>query len=101
MKFHSMVLETPIDHRKHSIWVFDRYWNITKTSQLNLIIKRLTNWTKYDSRGRVLCVGFPTKDMALQDRVFIVKMGHDKKIWSTITPLGKQLQHELSIVKAP
>jgi hypothetical protein len=101
MKLYTMALSTPKDHRRHSTWVFESYWYITKLSQLNILIRRLSSKTKYDSIGRVLCLGFPAKNMALQQRIYIVKLGHDGKLWSELSPLGEQLQHELSIVGTP
>lgn len=81
MKLYTMIMQEPKDHRLRGKWEFDRYWNITKVSQLDKIIAKLNSWTKWDKQGRVLCVGFPSKDMTLQKRVFIVKMGHDKVLW--------------------
>lgn len=82
MKLYSMTMTINVDHRKKSKWEFDRFWNITKVSQLDKIVKKLNDWTKYDKQGRVLCIGFPAKDMALQKRVYIVKMGHDSALWN-------------------
>ena len=81
MKLYSSTFVPNKDHRIKGKWVFDRYWNITKESQLDKIIKKLKSWTKYDKVGRVLCVGFPSKDMSLQYRVYIVKWGHNEAIW--------------------
>jgi DNA-binding transcriptional regulator/RsmH inhibitor MraZ len=81
MKLYTMTLQLNPNHKLRSRWIFDRYWNITKVSQLESIIKKLNSWTKYDKQGRVLCIGFPAKDLSLQKRVYIVKMGHDKVLW--------------------
>jgi DNA-binding transcriptional regulator/RsmH inhibitor MraZ len=82
MKLYTMTMTINPDHTKRSKWEFDRYWNITKQSQLDKIVAKLNSWTKYDKQGRVLCVGFPAKDMRLQKRVYIVKFGHDNKLWT-------------------
>lgn len=91
MKLYTLVLSENPDHHKASEWEFDRYWNITKRSQLDKIIKKIYSWTKYDQKGRVLCSGFPSSSASLQKRIFIVKMGHDKNMWSQKYPLGGKL----------
>ena len=95
MKLYTMTMTINQNHRKHSTWQFDRYWNITKVSQLDKIIKKLVSWTKYDKQGRVLCIGFPAKDMSLQERIFITKMGHDGKLWTNYYPPYEDVMNDL------
>ncbi len=96
MKLYSMTMTINPDHRRRSTWQFDRYWNITKPRQLDTIIKKLTDWTKYDKQGRVLCSGFPSKDMVLQKRLYVVKMGHDGLLWNNYTDLYDKAKIKLT-----
>ena len=95
MKLYTMVMQEAKDHTKRGKWEFDRYWNITKTSQLDKIVKKLNDWTKYDKQGRVLCVGFPASKISLQKRVYVVKMGHDKALWHQNCEYYNELESKL------
>ena len=95
MKLYTMTMKENPNHLLRGTWEFDRYWNITKVSQLNLIVKRLSSWTKSDKTGRILCVGFPASSITLQQRIFIAKMGHDGFLWSKKTPLCDEVAAKL------
>ena len=100
MKLYSMTLHTPKDHRLSSSWVYDKDWNITTPVQLNNLIRRFDRMTSYDKEGRLLATGFPTRDRNKQDRVYVVKWGHDDKLFRQATPLYNELVKELKIVRA-
>jgi hypothetical protein len=72
----------------------DRTWFITKASQLESTIRRLRTQTKYDSIARILCT-VPATKLELQRRLYVVKLGHDGKIWEEVTPLGNNIKKRL------
>jgi hypothetical protein len=97
MRLYSEVLEMPKDHRLRSKWVLEADWSITKVSQLNEVINKLDEWTGRDNSGRVLCVGSPSEKMELQDRVYVVKMGHDGNLFRQFTPRYDELRNKLKM----
>ena len=85
MKLYSMTLANqPKNHAKRSEWEMDRDWNITKSSQLERVIKILRGQTKFDKVARILCT-VPATKLELQERLYTVKFGHDNKIWDSKT----------------
>lgn len=95
MRLYSMSLQSqPKNHLKRSEWQMDRVWVITKTSQLELIIKRLREATKYDRIARILCT-VPATKLELQERLYTVKMGHDGLLFQSKTPLFDEVANRL------
>jgi len=99
IRAYSMSLATPKNHKLHSTWTLDRYWNLSKVSQLDIAVRRIRSWTKYDSVARILCVGFPANKITLQRRIYVVKMGHDNVLWEQTTPLYDEVVINLNEVK--
>jgi len=95
MKLYTAIMKEAKDHAKRGKWEFDRYWFITKQSQLDKLTSKLNSWTRSDKVGRVLCVGFPAKDMTSQKRVYIVKMGHDQELWTQQCEYYDELKQRL------
>ena len=95
MKVHSMILDEPKDHRLKSEWLYESDWFISDSKELDKIIKMLYNTTWDDKKGRILCTGIPSKSAQLQNRVFVVKYGHDGKMWSQTTELYNIAKKEL------
>ena len=97
MKLYSMsLLPQPKNHTKRSTWQLDRYWHITKVSQLESAIKRLSSWTKYDGVARILGYGFPASKLESQERLYTVKLGHDKLLWENKTSLYDEVVSKLT-----
>jgi len=85
MKLYSMTLSPqPKNHMKRSEWQMERVWYITKSSQLESIIKRLKSATKFDRVARILCT-VPAAKLEFQERLYTVKFGHDGMIFESKT----------------
>ena len=98
MKLYSMTLSPqPKNHAKRSEWEMDREWNITKVRQLELIIKRLREATKYDKVARILCT-VPATKLEFQERLYTVKFGHDNVLWDSKTQIYDDIVNRLSTV---
>ena len=96
MKLHSMTINIPKTHKTPSVFKLERYWNIYDDSQLNKAMSMLRFWTHSDGIGRVLCYGRPIKTGEKQKRLFIVKKGHDGKMWAVVTAKGAELKRKLA-----
>ena len=95
MLVHSLVINYNKDIRP-AVFTLGRRWDINTRRQLDTIIRHLTKRTLNDKRGRVLCIGKPQIRFASnivrtpadeQDRVYIVKMGHDNILWNRYYPM--------------
>ena len=95
MKAYSMTIAIPTDHRKHSKFVFGKYWEITNIPNYIATVRRLRSRTNKDKIGRILCIGRVSYDAINQQRLFVVKMGHNNILWSQVTPLGQQIKEKL------
>lgn len=69
---------------------FERWWMINDVKKMELVIAELKRRTYNDGVGRVLAIGSPAKNRDDQNRLFIVKKGHDGYLWFDTTPLGKE-----------
>ena len=98
MKLYSMSLQSqPKNHTVRSQWQMDRTWNITKVSQLELIIRRLKNQTQFDKVARILCT-VPATKLELQERLYTVKFGHDGYIFESKTSFYNEVANKLKTV---
>ena len=95
-RFYSMIITIPTDHRKHSIFTFSKYWNIVNIPTYLGVVRTLRERTRHDGKGRILCMGKVGYSYETQQRLYIVKLGHDKVIWQQITPLGNTLKEQLA-----
>lgn len=95
MRMYSMVIRTPKDHRLPSYFVFGRWWNIKTTKDFDNLLLLLSNRTKHDKKGRIVCIGRPQYNMTEQKRLFVVKMGHDGILWYNLYPLGQTARLQL------
>jgi hypothetical protein len=90
-----MVINTPKDHRKHSLFQFSRYWNITNIPTYLSAVRRLRTLTRRDGKGRIFCIGRVGYSFLTQERLYVVKLGHDGNIWQQVTPLGQEIKEKL------
>ena len=95
-RFYSMIISIPDDHRKHSTFTFSKYWNIISIPAYLGAVRTLREHTRRDGKGRILCTGKVGYSYETQERLYIVKLGHDKIIWQKITPLGNDLKEKLA-----
>jgi len=96
MKLYSMTLSPqPKNHMKRSEWQMERVWFITKSSQLESIVKRLKSATKFDRVARILCT-IPASRLEFQERLYTVKFGHDLQIFESKTPLYDEVSSKLT-----
>lgn len=95
MILHSLIINYSKDIRP-AVFTVGGAWNIRYKRTLDKIIRSLARRTTMDKRGRVLCLGkaragFYTRIVKTpadeQDRIFIVKMGHDGILWTRYYPL--------------
>lgn len=96
-KFYSMKIITT---KRPAEFEFGAWWNIANLTTFNKTISLLQKATKKDGIGRVLCYGNKegyTREH--QRRIYIVKMGHDKKLWQKLTAQGELIRHQLRSVK--
>lgn len=95
MKLYSMTLANqPKNHAKRSEWEMDRDWNITKSSQLERVIKILRGQTKFDKVARILCT-VPATKLEFQERLYTVKFGHDGLIFDSKTSIYDEVASKL------
>jgi hypothetical protein len=95
MKLYSMTLANqPKNHTKRAEWEMDRDWNITKSSQLERVIKILRGQTKFDKVARILCT-VPATKLEFQERLYTVKFGHDGLIFDSKTQLYDDIASKL------
>lgn len=95
MKLYSMTLANqPKNHAKRLEWEMDRDWNITKSSQLERVIKILRGQTKFDKVARILCT-VPATKLEFQERLYTVKFGHDGLIFDSKTQLYDDIASKL------
>jgi hypothetical protein len=96
MKLYSMsLLPQPKNHTKRSAWQLDRYWEITKVSQLESAVNRIRSRTKYDGIARILGYGFPASKLELQQRLCTIKLGHDGLLFESKTPFYNEVASKL------
>jgi len=96
MRIYSMsLLPQPKNHTKRSAWQLDRYWEITKVSQLESAVRRIASWTKYDGIARILGYGVPASTLELQRRLYTVKLGHDGLLFESKTSLYNEVASNL------
>jgi hypothetical protein len=95
-KYYSMTINIPRDHTKPSTFVFGRWLGIKTLDRFDQVIENMKKATTKDSKGRILCYGHIVQyNMTEQKRMFVVKMGHDGKLWFDMTPLGQIIRHRL------
>ena len=87
MRLHTMTIYINRDHRKPASFVFGRYYEIKTRSTLDTLMRNIARRTRLDKRGRILCAGHPHYEQVLQNRLYVVKMGHDNVLWSNTYPL--------------
>lgn len=97
MRLHTMTININRDHRKPSQFVFGRYYVITNSKSFTNLMNNMARRTRLDKKGRILCFGRPHYDVALQNRIYIVKMGHDNLLWSNTYPIYEEIFKRLSI----
>ena len=90
MKLYSMSLLP----KSQSQWQMDRAWNITKSSQLERVIKILRGQTKFDKVARILCT-VPATKLEFQERLYTVKFGHDGLIFDSKTSIYDEVASKL------
>ena len=96
MKVYSMTIQIPKDHKVRARFYFGRWWNISTSESLDNLMKILAHRTTLDKKGRILCIGRPAYEMMSQERLFVVKMGHDNILWKDFTPLGQVVRIKLT-----
>lgn len=94
MRAHSLTIEYNKNVRPAKFH-FERWWTINNMSQYESVIKSLKLHTLDDGVGRILAIDSPEKYRDIQQRLFIVKKGHDGYLWSDTTSLGKEFIQKL------
>ena len=95
MRIYNMSILIPRDHRVRSNFAFGKWWNIKTYESLLALMSEMSRRTNVDHRGRVLCIGRPGYSANDQERLFIVKFGHDNKLWRNVYTLGTEVMEYL------
>lgn len=93
---------TMLINDKPSIAVFDflAWHKIRDTIDLKQLIINLRKETRKDKFGRILCYGnLPGYTRDTQKRIYVVKWGHDGKLWDKWTAQGQVIRTQLKKLK--
>ena len=94
--FYSMtIIENP-DHRIPARFVLGRYFDIHDIPTFLGTVRTLKAWTTKDKKGRILCMGKVGHTIDTQDRLYVVKWGHDNALWTQLTPSGLELRDKFA-----
>ena len=94
--FYSMTIIINPDHRIPARFKFGRYFDIQGIPTFLGAVRTLKAWTAKDKKGRILCMGKVGHTIGTQDRLYVVKWGHDGKLWTQLTPLGLELRERFA-----
>ena len=94
-----MIISSPKDHRKLSQFIFGKYYDLPDIPSYLSAVRTLRDKTNIDGKGRILCIGKVGYNIYEQDRIYVVKLGHDGLIFQQVTSLGEQVKEELASAK--
>jgi len=96
-RFYSLKINTD---KRPTQFQFGVWWHIIDLDSFNKAILLLRRATAKDKTGRVLCYGSkPAYTLEEQKRIYVVKMGHDGKLWDNFTSQGQLIRQHFKFQK--
>ena len=84
------------DKPRIAVFKFLSWHKIRSVTELKNIFSKLRKETRKDKLGRILCYGgTPGYTRDTQKRIYIVKLGHDGKLWDKWTAQGQVIKVRL------